>query len=209
MIQDYEFQYPGQPYPLDYYRQINNRDFLYEHSYDDEKIQVQYGHVHEINAIRDYESLYGYKVTQTGLWLFPSGYVTCSPDGLIYTRNKRQAEGMIEVKCPAQLQYARCERANTWYRRLDYLKPGNQINNRHRLYHRLQAEMYATGTKWCDLVVWSPHDILITRIERNEAWIQEKVTLIDTFFERFCLESTHRFHEIQEIEQNKIENDTD
>ncbi len=58
MIQDYEFQHPGQPYLLDYYRQINNkRTFLYEHSYDDEKIQVQYGHLHEIDAIRDYESL--------------------------------------------------------------------------------------------------------------------------------------------------------
>ena len=78
-------------------------------------------------------SISGYKVTQTGIWLFPSGYVTCSPDGLIYTRNKRQAEGMIEVKCPAKLQYATRVRANTWYRRLDYLLQGNQINHRHRI----------------------------------------------------------------------------
>ena len=108
---------------------------------------------------------------------------------------------MIEVKCPAQLQYARRERANTWYRRLDYLRPGNQINSRHRLYHRLQAEMYATGTMWYNLVVWSPHDILTLELSATKP-IQEKVPLIDSFFERFCLESTHRFHEIQEIEKN-------
>ena len=59
---------------------------------------IKWGIDHEKDAIAEYQKLTGYTVKETGLWLFPNGYLAASPDGMVYSGT--QLIGILEVKCP-------------------------------------------------------------------------------------------------------------
>ena len=49
----------------------------------------------------------------------------------------------------------------------------------------IQADIYATRTKWCDLFLWTPFQTLLVRVERNEMYIQSNVPLIEWVFVKY------------------------
>ena len=155
---------------------FNFKDFSY-------RAAVKWGLTKEGVARKSYAKLKGYRVEQTGLWVFPSGSVCCSPDGLVFTsQGSKHPEGILEIKCPYKLRNYQVVPRGTWSKFFPYLKSDIEINQDHRMYYLIQAELYATRTNWCDLFVWTPSQTLLVRVERNEQWIQTNVSLVDWVF---------------------------
>ncbi len=61
------------------------RRCLYNYKDFSSRPAVSWGLEKESLARTCYEKQTGYRVKQTGLWIFPSGAVCCSPDGLVFT----------------------------------------------------------------------------------------------------------------------------
>eukprot|EP00795_Rhopilema_esculentum_P011216 gene11216-21392_t len=55
--------------------------------------------MHEKVACKQYEEKTRKTVTSTGLHLFQCGYLGCSPDGII-TSKEMNGPGALEIKCP-------------------------------------------------------------------------------------------------------------
>ena len=128
----------------------------------------------------------GYRVEQTGLWVFPSGTVCCSPDGLLFTsEGLKRPEGILEIKCPYKRRNVQHVPSGKWSTFCPYLKSDFELNQDHRFYQLFQAELYSTRTKWGDLFIWTPSETRIFRIERNEIGIRTNVPLVDWVFTKY------------------------
>jgi len=149
---------------------------------------IEWGLGHEKDAIHCYEQLLRTRVHPTGLWLSADGALGASPDGLVYG-----GEGIIEVKCPFS-----CRDAESWQDALEtglippYLQfedeEGEQVSLKKTsdYYHQVQGQIYMTGAKWCDFVVWTPGYMKIARIYPDRAW-EDAVLPVLGDFARNCL----------------------
>ncbi len=136
----------------------NFKDFSY-------RAAVQWGLKMEGVARRCYAKRTGFRVEQTGLWVFPSGSVCCSPDGLVFTsQDSKRPEGILEIKCPSKIRNGQVIARGTWAKSFSYLKSDNEVKREERLYYLIQAELYATRTNWCDLFLWTPSQTLLVRV---------------------------------------------
>lgn len=100
-----------------------------------ENRHMRWGTEFEPVARREYETLSGNLVDETGFWVHPEyDWLGASPDGLI------DADGLLEIKCPGKLPTAI------------------------PLHHRIQMliQLACTGRKWCDYFVFT-HDGYFTR----------------------------------------------
>ena len=148
----------------------------------------------------------GYRDEETGLWIFPSGAVCSSPDGLVYTsQESKRPDGILEIKCPYKLRNNQYLTRGTSPKYFPYLKSDFQINETHRLYHTIQAELYATRTKWCDLFVWRPSQTILVRVEQNEPWIQTNISLVDWVFANYiyplCRKGDRKKYRCRELQK--------
>ena len=89
----------------------------------------------------------------------------CSPDGLVSDR------GLVEIKCPNS--------ATHW----EYFKAKEPPK---KYFIQMQAQIAVTGRDWCDFVSFDPRmpdrsQLLIVRIDRDEAFIAEMETEIKKF----------------------------
>ncbi len=147
---------------------------------------VQWGVEKEALARTSYEKMTGYRVEQTGLWIFPSGSVCCSPDGLVFnSQGSKRPDGLLEIKCPYKLSNGIVVPKGSWSKFIHFLKSDFELNQDDRFYHLIQAELYATRTKWCDVFIWTPSQTRIFRIERNESWIETNVPLLEWVFKKY------------------------
>jgi len=149
---------------------------------------IEWGLVHEKEAIRAYERYRGVKVQPTGLWLSRDGALGASPDGLVHG-----GVGIIEVKCPYS-----CRSADSWEDALEtglfppYLELLDAKGENVRLkttndyYFQVQGQLYMTGAKWCDFVVWTPGYVKIDRIQPDRAWAKSVLPILGAF-SRNCL----------------------
>jgi len=149
---------------------------------------IEWGLGHEKEAIHCYEQLTRTRVQPTGLWLSADGALGASPDGLVYG-----GEGIIEVKCPYS-----CRDAESWQDGLEtglippYLQfedeDGEQVSLKKSsdYYHQVQGQLYMTGAKWCDFIVWTPGYMKIARIYPDRAWRNTVLSLLNDFA-RNCL----------------------
>ena len=157
--------------------------------------EVHWGNIHESDGVYAYKSRTGNVVRRTGVWIFPSGSMSCSPDGLVYSTKMLNPDGILEVKCPFRFRFNRYMTKYD-YMKLDYINPDMTIRRDHKFYHRAQAEMYSTHTRWCDFLIWTPVDILITRVYLDENWVENNVPIIDYVFRKYLLRSSNKWDEI-------------
>ena len=168
-------------------RGINwQRKCMYTFTNFDYKEAVRWGIDHEKDGISAYQRLTRYRVVSTGLWIFPSGFVCCSPDGLIFSNSSAsRPTGIIEIKCPYKLRNIRSFNPGSWTQMFPYLKSETELNRNHRYYDLIQAEIYATQAIWCDLFIWSPAKTLLLRVSRDETWIRRNIPLVEWFFGKY------------------------
>jgi len=181
------------------------RKCLYNYKDFSSRPAVSWGLQKESLARACYEKQTGYRVEETGLWVFPSGSVCCSPDGLVFTsQESKHPEGILEIKCPYKLRNGQVIPSDKWARLFPYLKSDFKLNQEHRLYQLIQAELYATRTNWCDLFLWTPTQTLLVRVQRNEQFIQTNVPLVDWVFENYiyplCRKDDRKKFRFRELE---------
>lgn len=125
---------------------------------------------------------------ETGEMLESIGFVLhdalpigCSPDRLVGD------DGLIEIKCPMDVK-----RVLTMW----------QTGDASEYFHQIQGQLWLTGRKWCDLVVYDPRlgaagmSLYIKRIERDSGFIADMAATLERFVKQ--VEST-----ITEIKGNK------
>ncbi len=173
-------------------RDINwQKKCMYNFTNFDYKEAVRWGIDHEKEGISAYERLTGLRVVATGLWIFPSGFVCCSPDGLIFTKSSStRPSGILEIKCPHKLRNVRSFTTASWTHKFSYLKTATELDPNHRFYDLIQAELYATRTNWCDFLIWCPAKTFLLRVSRDQNWITRNIPLVDWFFSKYLFPLT-------------------
>ena len=122
-------------------------------------------------------------VKPTGLWLFPNGVMGASPDGLVFAgSHDTDPIGVIEVKCPYSMHDVAINCDTEWHSHLKYLDCENRLKSGHQYYHQIQGEMYAVDVLWCDFIIWTPHSILIKRINRDPHWGRHYLGQLEDFY---------------------------
>lgn len=82
--------------------------------------------------------------------------IGCSPDRLV------NDDGLIEIKCPLDIRRV----LQMW-----------ATKDHSEYVHQIQGQLWLTGRKWCDLVVYDPRlaagrmDMFVKRIERDDEFI--------------------------------------
>ncbi len=104
-------------------------------------------------ARRAYERFEGVAVHTSGLQVHPTiKWLGASPDGLVHEN------GLIEIKCPQNLT--------------------DSVPIAH--FVQMQTQMYVVGREWCDYVVYTKTESLVTRVYRDLEWWNDKFdTLVD------------------------------
>lgn len=155
---------------------------------DSETRAMRYGTEHEAEARTAYELKTGNSVAEGGFVVateFPLvakdgsvetadiSFIAASPDGRI------GADGLLEIKCPAAASFARY---------CNCVHDGETLLSEKPLYYwQVQCQLLCTNTQWCDWCAYSADcggDLLIVRIERDDALIEEmvkKAILADRF----------------------------
>ena len=144
---------------------------------------IIYGISNEENAVHEYELRTGHKVSASGVWLFPNAPLYSSPDGIIRLKSdQRQIEGVLEVKCPKQL-----ENPNNSISNLSYLAKDCKLNHNTKYYFQVQGHLAATQAAWCDFVIWAPTDFARERIFPDQEWMSVKLPIIKDFLKNQML----------------------
>ena len=96
----------------------------------------------------------------SGLHLFPSGHLWCSPDGII-VHSSADTCGALEIKCPRKYRDATIQEMIKKEKTLDkdlnsfYFTETLNVNPQHDYWHQLLAEMAVIGATWAHFVIWT------------------------------------------------------
>lgn len=126
---------------------------------------MQWGTDNEPVARLQYGLTTGLDAEETGFWIHDDIFTGASPDGLI------GEDGVLEIKCPNTATH------------IDTL----QSKKVPRQYvAQVQGQMWVTGRQWCDFVSFDPRlpdnaQMIVIRVERDEAYIQELELEITNF----------------------------
>lgn len=142
---------------------------------------VQWGILHERAAIKGYEKARDVTVQPSGLWLHKHGFCGASPDGIV------DENLIIEVKCPFS-----CRNAENLVDQIgdnffihyhnDEIALNMQDKQGFSYYHQIQGNLWLTGRKACDLVVWNPKSMLILTIEQDGEYEFKYLSVLRNFY---------------------------
>ena len=142
-----------------------------------------WGEEHEGVAIKEYETKTGFKVRETGIWIFPNTHFAASPDGLVLDpADPTKNIGCLEIKCPWRLRNFTIRNPSEWYYNLDYLDKANNLLQSHPYYHQIQGEIFGTNLDWCDFAIWCPSGIIIQRIFLDKQWQEEVLPKLERIY---------------------------
>ncbi|ODM59392.1 hypothetical protein Ocin01_20239, partial [Orchesella cincta] len=132
------------------------------------KLQPTSDNTSTLNTMLRNQSFRGTAATKYGLdsekSFFENGIFAASPDGRV------GEEGIVEIKCPYSI---RDLKPHDWPTSSSdcplKLQNGTLVlKTTHNHYFQIVQQLHVTKRMWCDYVVWTPNDIFIQRIERNE-----------------------------------------
>ena len=103
--------------------------------------------------------------------MFPNNLMGASPDGLVFNDlHAACAVGILEVKFPNSLRDVNVDWPAEWRNYLNYLDINNNLNTTHDYYPQIQGAIAAVGVHWCAFVIWTPSNMKIQRILRDQGW---------------------------------------
>lgn len=150
---------------------------------------VQHGKINEPEAIRKYQDKTGAKVSPCGLFVDKQyGFLAASPDGLV------DHDGIIEVKCPYSLakkglsiDYS-AKNIKSFYLKVDENTQKIKLKETHDYYFQVQGQLHITEKYFCDFIVWTPSEIFVERIVKNdEFWSTKMETNLIKFYHEALL----------------------
>ena len=144
---------------------------------------IKWGKENEQRAIAAYCQLTGRTVKPTGIWLFPSGQLGASPDGLVFeSATAEQPSGILELKFPFYVRNLHYQEMIMQHRLPRYLTPSLQLCASHDYFHQVQGELFATRAPWCDFVMWTTRSALITRVFPSPLWASHNIPKLIRFY---------------------------
>ena len=151
-------------------------------------LEQEWEQEHQKQAMHEYEERTALKVQETGLWIFPNGYGSASPDGIIIDpQNDGLNIGCILIKCPLEVRDMRPIKPALSLKDVDYLAGQINLITTHPFYHEVQGCLVGTEAKWCDFIVWSPNFLVIQRILPDMIWREETFPHINSMFKIYFL----------------------
>lgn len=139
---------------------------------------VQHGRKYEKAAIEKYEQDKCVNVQKCGLFVSKTKpFLGSSPDGII------NSDMLIEVKCPYSAKNKEITSKSVPY--LIETDKGITLNPNHDYYYQIQGQLFCAERKECDLVVYTISDIKYIRIARDEKFIQDMITKLESFFNEY------------------------
>lgn len=125
-------------------------------------IATRYGEEHEIDGIHEYESIYGVEVTGRQQFVHHPyvDWLGVTIDGAV------PDYGLIEVKAPFRATYTHASE------RPDYVA-------------QMQLQMACTDSYWCDLVVWRPDGISVSRVQVDPWWLESVQPVLEVFMAEY------------------------
>lgn len=147
---------------------------------------TEYGNANEKLATSAYEKASGNRVLPAGLFVdeeFP--FLAASPDGIISDQ-----EGIIEIKCPYSCREMSPEEA-VEKKLLKFLEKKENVYKLRRgnsFHYQIQGQMKISKKEFCDFVVWTPHGLIIDRVEKDtQFWENNMRELLKNFYLKFLL----------------------
>lgn len=142
-----------------------------------------WGQMHEDAAMKAYQDFTGNTVEKAGLFLFPCGYLGCTPDGIISTADGER--GVLEIKCPwthrnktfNQIMAEKQEKDTS-----SYLDQCGLLKKNTEYWHQIQAEMKAAQTLWGHFVLWTTKDIRIITVIKDSNWGETNLPKLTDFY---------------------------
>ena len=141
---------------------------------------IQWVVTHESVAVDTYKLAKDCEVTPSGIWLDETGCIGGSPDGIV------DENVIIEAKCPFSLRQttvtSALEKGNFMLKKDSSgqialnLKSGLGF----QYYHQIQGNLHLTNRSWCDLIVWTPLEMVIVSVPKDDSWV-ENLQLLRTF----------------------------
>jgi len=154
-------------------------------------LPMRWGRDHEKHAILRYSRITKNIVVQTGLWMFPSGNLAASPDGLVKIQGDDCFTGIVEIKCPFGLRNVRRKQMMDERKWPKCFKNRNfDFDTGHCYYHQIQGQLYATKMLWCDFFVWTPWWNILKRVYPDKGWQERSVPRL----ERLALQIDSKLH---------------
>ncbi|XP_046559284.1 uncharacterized protein LOC124268353 [Haliotis rubra] len=134
-----------------------------------------------------------------GIWLHESGVLGASPDGLVKTtfmmpviyqssEARHLTPDIIEVKCPYAARTVGIETGVDTVKGFCLVRGEDaclHLSESHEYYHQIQGQLYILGKDCCDLLVWTPIDMVVIRIAKDPSWAPNMIILIDFFHNQF------------------------
>ncbi|XP_033740302.1 uncharacterized protein LOC117327441 [Pecten maximus] len=110
---------------------------------------------------------------------FSKPFLGASPDGHVFCACC--GKGLLEIKCPYNMRQTTLMEAlkdKTFCLDADTFS----VKRNHKYFAQVQLQMYACDGQYTDFVVWSPNDCVISRIRRDDAFIDEMVESLEQFW---------------------------
>ncbi|XP_043232089.1 uncharacterized protein LOC122386699 [Amphibalanus amphitrite] len=160
-----------------------NRDSLAASLYDPQSLghipAVRWGKANESQALEKYAEVTGRAVQKCGLFVcVDMPFLAASPDGVCSDR-------LVKIKCPYKKEVRESETLlDAGY--LPLVKDENgkvSLKESHPYFYQIQLQMHVTGHSMCDFVVYTPKDMCIVEVKRNEPFITNMVRSLASFYQ--------------------------
>lgn len=139
---------------------------------------TDHGKKYEKVATKEYERLHHCHVHESGIWVSTiMPFLGTSPDGVI------SEDVILEVKCP----YTATDKLITPVT-VPYLKlqgNGLELDKNHNYFYQVQGQLFCTGRRYCDFLVYTLADVKCIRIERDHAFISSMSEKLEDFYSKY------------------------
>lgn len=145
---------------------------------------TRWGQDHEIVAVTEFEENYQMEVQKCGIFIDKIFYfLGASPDGLI------GEDGIVEIKCPHKASSSTVLEAikNKTIKFLENDKGKIKLKRRDNYYFQIQGQLKITNRKYCYFIVWTPTELIVEKIVRDEKFWQDYMESQLTEFFYKCL----------------------
>ena len=142
---------------------------------------VRWGKANEAAALKKYSEVSGRVVQKCGLFVcVDTPFLAASPDGVCSDR-------LVEVKCPYKKEVRENESLlNAGYLPLARDENGEvKLKESHPYFYQIQLQLHVTGHNLCDFVVYTPKDLCIVEVRKDESFTSSMVKRLTSFYETY------------------------
>ena len=174
-------KHTGRPFPPSLFKSLKGEYNLQKRD------AIIWGQMHERTALAQYQVATGNQVLQSGLQLFPCGYLGCSPDGIVIPQDCSGNHGALEIKCPWKyreltVKYMVLMEQEKNSLKEFFLPEDPNCNPKHSYWHQVQGEITSVGATWAQFVVWTKKDLHVTLVLKDPNWESINIPKLSKFY---------------------------